>query len=185
MSAAFTTRPAQPGDIPAILHFIKELAIYEKEEDKAQATHAQMQEALFSESGVGIGGHVAWAIIAELASSSSDDQTPQSATGKTPIGFALYFFNFSTWVGKKGIYLEDLYVTPAQRNLGVGRALFAALAEVALDSDCGRIDWSVLKWNTPSIGFYESALKATRMEEWVGMRVEGREGIEGLLLKKA
>ncbi|KAF9017924.1 acyl-CoA N-acyltransferase [Hymenopellis radicata] len=153
MSAAFTTRPAQPGDIPAILHFIKELAIYEKEEDKAQATHAQI--------------------------------TPQSATGKTPIGFALYFFNFSTWTGKKGVYLEDLYVTPALRNLGVGRALFTALAKVALDNDCGRVDWSVLKWNTPSIGFYESALKATRMEEWVGMRVEGREGIEGLLLKNA
>ncbi|KAF9022036.1 hypothetical protein BDZ89DRAFT_1070960, partial [Hymenopellis radicata] len=142
---------------PAILHFIKELAIYEKEEDKAQATHAQLQEALFSESGVGLGGHVAWAIMAELTSESpsSDQSTPQSATGKTPIGFALYFFNFSTWIGKKGVYLEDLYVTPAQRNLGVGRALFAALA-------------SVLKWNTPSIGFYESALKATRMEEWVG-----------------
>ncbi|KAF9026202.1 acyl-CoA N-acyltransferase [Hymenopellis radicata] len=171
MSAAFTTRPAQPGDIPAILHFIKELAIYEKEEDKAQATHAQMQEALFSESGVGLGGHVAWAIVAELTASpsSADQSTPQSATGKTPIGFAL----------------EDLYVTPAQRNLGVGRALFVALAKVALDHDCGRVDWSVLKWNTPSIGFYESTLKATRMEEWVGMRVEGREGLEGLLLKNA
>ncbi|KIY72683.1 N-acetyltransferase GCN5 [Cylindrobasidium torrendii FP15055 ss-10] len=157
---AATTRPATPDDIPTILSFIIELAVYEKERDKALATPESMHKALFED------GHVANAFIAE-----ADNK---------PVGFALYFYNFSTWIGKKGIYLEDLYVTPSARNLGVGKALFRALAKVAIEEDCGRIDWSVLKWNTPSIGFYESSLGAIRQEEWVGMRLEGAEAFERL-----
>jgi len=90
-----------------------------------------------------------------------------------PIGFALYFFNFSTWTGKPGIYLEDLYVKEAFRKLGIGKALFGKLGKIAQEKGCPRVDWSVLKWNQPSIDFYEKVLDATRMEEWVGMRLEG------------
>jgi len=95
------------------------------------------------------------------------------------IGLALYFFNFSTWTGRPGLYLEDLYVSPDQRGKGLGKALFAELGKVAQEKDCARLDWSVLKWNTPSIQFYEKTLSATGMSEWLGMRLE-EDGIEAL-----
>lgn len=85
---------------------------------------------------------------------------------------ALYFYNYSTWRARAGIYLEDLYVTPAERGKGYGKRLLAALAREVVAMDGGRLDWSVLKWNEPSIRFYEDVVGATRMEEWVGMRVE-------------
>ncbi|KAI0052132.1 acyl-CoA N-acyltransferase [Auriscalpium vulgare] len=96
-----------------------------------------------------------------------------------PIGLALYFFNFSTWTGRPGLYLEDLYVKPEYRSKGVGKAFFAELAAVAQEKNCARMDWSVLKWNQPSIDFYEKSLGAKAQDEWVGMRLE-EAGIEGL-----
>jgi len=96
-----------------------------------------------------------------------------------PIGFALYFFNFSTWTGKPGLYLEDLYVKEQFRKLGIGKALFGELGKIAQEKGCPRVEWIVLKWNQPSIDFYEKALGATRMEEWVTMRLEG-DGIRNL-----
>ncbi|KAF8609190.1 hypothetical protein BDV93DRAFT_432259, partial [Ceratobasidium sp. AG-I] len=91
-------------------------------------------------------------------------------------GLAIYFFNFSTWTGKPGLYLEDLYVSPEHRNLGVGKTLFGHLGQVAEENDCPRLDWA---WNEPSIAFYKQVLGATAMEEWQGMRLE-REGIQTL-----
>ncbi|KAG2361151.1 acyl-CoA N-acyltransferase [Suillus spraguei] len=105
------------------------------------------------------------------------DGTPE-APG-IALGMALYFFNFSTWTGKPGLFLEDLYVSPDARNKGIGKALFAELGKIAQEKDCARLDWSVLKWNTPSIAFYEKRLEAKAMEEWMGMRLEGQ-GIENL-----
>ena len=89
-----------------------------------------------------------------------------------PLGFALFFHNFSTWTGKRGVYLEDLYVTPEARGQGVGGALLTHLAGVALDRGCARFEWSVLDWNTPAIGFYK-ALGAVPMDEWTVMRLTG------------
>ncbi|KAG2059637.1 diamine N-acetyltransferase [Suillus hirtellus] len=105
------------------------------------------------------------------------DGTPE-APG-IALGMALYFFNFSTWTGKPGLFLEDLYVSPDARNKGIGKALFAELGKVAQEKGCARLDWSVLKWNTPSIAFYEKKLEAKAMEEWMGMRLE-EQGIENL-----
>jgi len=95
------------------------------------------------------------------------------------IGFALYFFNFSTWTGRPGIYLEDLYVKSEYRSSGVGKALFGELGHIAEERGCPRLDWSVLKWNKPSIDFYEKRLGAIAMQEWLGMRLE-EQGIKEL-----
>lgn len=96
-----------------------------------------------------------------------------------PIGLALYFFNFSTWTGRPGLFLEDLYVKPEHRARGIGKAFFAELGKIAQEKNCPRIDWSVLKWNKPSIDFYELSLGAEPMSEWMGMRLE-EEGIDNL-----
>lgn len=147
-----TIRQAQPADVPTILRFIIELAVYEREPDAVVATEDMLQQALFGES------PRVFALICEQA--------------EEAVGFALYFFNFSTWLGRHGVYLEDLYVTPAARGSGAGKALLRALARVAVDNGCGRYEWSVLRWNTPSIAFYE-AFGAKPMSEWVGYRLEG------------
>ncbi|KAI9431244.1 acyl-CoA N-acyltransferase [Lactarius indigo] len=104
--------------------------------------------------------------------------TPKLAPGEA-IGFALYFFNFSTWTGKPGIYLEDLYVKEEHRNKGIGKAFFKQLAVVAQEKDCSRMDWTVLKWNQPSIDFYEKYIHAKPQDERLGMRLEV-DGIENL-----
>ncbi|KNZ78311.1 Diamine acetyltransferase 2, partial [Termitomyces sp. J132] len=107
---------------------------------------------------------------------------PAGVAGGEAIGFAIYFFNFSTWTGRPGLYLEDLYVKPEHRAKGIGKAFFVELrkdAQAKASNDCARLDWSVLKWNKPSIEFYEKTLKATMMSEWVGMRLE-EDGIENL-----
>ncbi len=147
-----TIRPAAPADCELILHFVRELAIYEKALHEVVATPADFHRVLFHE------GARCEAVICELRG--------------VPAGFALYFFNFSTWLGKYGLFLEDLYVSPEHRGLGAGKALLKHLARVAVERDCGRFEWNVLDWNTPAIEFYES-VGARPQSEWVGYRLDG------------
>lgn len=145
-------REATPSDVPVILTMIRELAAYERAEDCARATEPQLKEALF-------GDHpAAFALIAE-------------ADGE-PVGFALWFRNFSTWTGTHGVYLEDLYVRPEARGAGHGKALLAALAQLCVTRGYERFEWSVLDWNEPSIGFYRS-IGAQPMDEWTVFRLTG------------
>jgi len=149
-------RPARPDDIATIVALIKELATYEREPDAAQATETDLQAALFGEA------PAVFALIAE------DDR------GEAPeiAGFALWFLNFSTWVGRHGIYLEDLYVRPEFRNYGYGKALLIELASIAHERGYGRLEWSVLDWNEPAHGFYRS-LGADPMDDWTLWRLRG------------
>jgi GNAT superfamily N-acetyltransferase len=153
MSDSCRIRPATVADIPQILRFIRELAEYEKLLHEVTATEADLRQQLF-----GPQPH-AECLIAELE-------------GK-PAGFALFFHNFSTFLGKHGIYLEDLYVKPELRGKGVGKKLLAHLAAVALERGCGRFEWSVLDWNSPAIDFYKS-LGAQMMESWKINRLTGK-----------
>ncbi|KAG2068024.1 acyl-CoA N-acyltransferase [Suillus decipiens] len=163
MTLTFHIRPANVDDVDAMLKLVQDLATYEKEPESARATPALFRENIFEKK-------YAHTLLAF-------DGTP-GAPG-IALGMALYFFNFSTWTGKPGLFLEDLYVSPDARNKGIGKALFAELGKIAQEKDCARLDWSVLKWNTPSIAFYEKRLEAKAMEEWMGMRLEGQ-GIENL-----
>ena len=155
-------REAEARDVATILQFIVDLAVYEKEPDAVLASEKDIHDSLFCEA------PRAFALICEQPSSGADE--PEA------IGFALYFYNYSTWLGKHGIYLEDLYVTPSARGLGGGKALLKAVARIARDEGCGRYEWNVLKWNKPSIDFYE-ACGAEALDEWVGYRMD-RPGIE-------
>ena len=146
-------RPASVEDSAIILRFITELAIYEKAEDEVIATETDIRESLF------VAESTTSALICEL-----DDQA---------IGFAVYFFNYSTWLGKHGLYLEDLYVSPAFRGAGAGKALLKNLAQLAVSKNCGRFEWSVLDWNEPAIGFYKS-IGALPQDEWVSYRLSGK-----------
>jgi GNAT superfamily N-acetyltransferase len=145
-------RTAIPADIPVIHALIRELAEYEKAPQEARATQEQLREALFGERP---------AAFAHLA---VDDATGQA------VGFALWFLNFSTWRGVHGIYLEDLYVRPSARGGGHGRALLTELARICVERGYGRLEWSVLDWNRPAIGFYE-ALGARPQDEWTVYRL--------------
>lgn len=145
-------RDARRDDAEVILGFITELAIYEKAEHEVLATVADIERSLFDPASP------ARALICLL-----DDQ---------PIGFAVYFFSYSTWLGRKGLYLEDLYVAADQRGVGAGKALLRHLARIAHDSGCGRFEWSVLDWNQPAIDFYTS-IGALPQDEWVRYRMEG------------
>jgi GNAT superfamily N-acetyltransferase len=147
-------RPAAPADVPTIAALIRDLAEYEREPDAAQATEEQLHGALFGPNP---------AVFALMA---ADDVTGES------VGFALYFLNFSTWKGTHGIYLEDLFVRPEARGGGHGRALLRELARIAVERGYSRVEWSVLDWNEPSIGFYK-ALGAIPMDEWTTMRLTG------------
>jgi GNAT superfamily N-acetyltransferase len=149
-------RPATPADVPQILAFIRELAEYEREPDAVLATEADLLRDGFGET------QRFHCIIAELI----HDATT------TPAGFALYFYNYSTWRGHAGIYLEDLYVRPEHRGKGVGKALLVRVAAIAVAEGCPRYEWSVLDWNQPSIDFYHS-LGAVMKSEWKGMQVAG------------
>ncbi|TDL18721.1 acyl-CoA N-acyltransferase [Rickenella mellea] len=162
---SFHIRPAVSEDADHIIALIKDLATYEKSLDRVQATPELIRKNLFENS-------YAHALLA--FEGSADAPNPGQA-----IGLALYFFNFSTWTGKPGLYLEDLYVKPDFRANGLGKAFFAELGKVAQEKDCARMDWAVLDWNQPSIDFYEKKLGATAMSEWIGMRLEG-EGIGNL-----
>ncbi|MCQ4080307.1 GNAT family N-acetyltransferase [Streptomyces sp. RB6PN25] len=147
-------RAASASDVPAIHAMIRELAECERSLGDARATPAQLREALF-------GAHpAAFALIAE------DDSVQE------PVGFALWFRNFSTWTGTHGVYLEDLYVRPAARGTGHGKALLAELARICVERGYERFEWSVLDWNEPSIGFYAS-LGARAMDEWTVYRLSG------------
>ena len=141
----FDIRPATPKDIPVILDLIRQLAVYEKLEHMVTGTDAMMQTALFG------ARPSCECVIAE-------------ERGR-PVGFALYFTTFSTFLCKAGLYLEDLFVVPAARGKGYGKALLKHLANLAEERDCGRFEWRVLDWNEPSIQFYRS-LGASIMPEW-------------------
>lgn len=149
---AITLRPASRTDVPLILDLIHALAEYEREPDAVEATEALLEQQLF---GKHPGAEV---VIAEV-----DGQGA---------GFALFFHNFSTWRGRRGLYLEDLFVRPQFRGLGLGRALMIHLAKLAVQRGCARFEWSVLDWNTPAIDFYRS-LGAVGMDEWTVQRVDG------------
>lgn len=145
-------RPAAPADVALILRLVRELAEFEREPDAVEATEEMLAVALFGER------PAAEAVIAELDGA--------------PVGFALFFQNFSTWTGRPGLYLEDLYVTPAARGSGTGTALLRHLAGLALDRRCGRFEWAVLDWNELAINFYR-AMGAVGMDEWRVQRVAG------------
>ena len=150
---SLTIRPATREDIPTILHFVRELAIYEKAEHEMQSTSAHLERTMFCENPSVFG------LIC--------------LDGDAPVGFAVYFFNYSTWQGRHGLYLEDLYVSPECRGRGAGKALLQHLAAIAVDKDCGRFEWSVLDWNAPSIAFYDS-LGAKPQSEWIRYRMTGQ-----------
>lgn len=152
---SFSLRPAQPGDLPTVLELIRALAEYEKLADEVVATEARLGQALFPAAGA---KPDAYCLIAE-------------ADG-VPAGFALYFFNFSTFLARPGLYLEDLFVKPEFRGHGLGKALLLHLAKLANARGCGRMEWSVLDWNQPAIDFYE-ALGAERMKAWQICRLTG------------
>ena len=149
---SITIREARPGDVPVIAALIRALAEYEKLADSCHADEAALREHLF-----GARPYVE-AIVAE--------------DGGAPAGFALFFHNYSTFLTKPGIYLEDLFVKPELRGRGIGRALLARLAALAMERGCGRLEWAVLDWNAPAIGFYES-LGARPMSEWSVFRLDG------------
>ena len=147
-----TVRPAGIDDVPLVLQFIKALAEYERMSDQVEATEASLRESLF---GPKPGAEVV------LASVSGE-----------PAGFALFFHNFSTFVGRRGLYLEDLFVKPEWRGHGVGKRLLVHLARLAVERNCGRFEWAVLDWNEPAIQFY-LGLGARPLNDWKIFRVTG------------
>ncbi len=152
MKQPFTIRPATPDDVSAIVGMVRELARYEDLLDQCVATDAQFHNALFGDS------PFAEALLVNLAAA--------------PIAFALFFHNFSTFTGKPGLYLEDLYVKPAYRGQGVGKALLIRLAKIAVERDCGRFEWAVLNWNQPAIRTYDH-INAVSLDGWTTRRLQG------------
>lgn len=159
--ARVTLRPAVPADIPLIIELITELADYERLVHEVKADAQRMHEHLFGPR------PYAEVLIGEV------DGVAQ--------GFALFFHNYSTWLSQPGIYLEDLYVRPAARGAGLGKALLTELARLAVERGCGRLEWSVLDWNEPAIGFYQS-LGARPQDEWTVYRLTG-DALKDLALK--
>jgi GNAT superfamily N-acetyltransferase len=147
-----TIRPAVEDDVPLVVRFIRGLAEYEKLLHECHATEERVRESLFG------ARPDAEVVIAEVDGA--------------PAGFALFFHNYSTFLARRGLYLEDLFVLPEHRGAGVGRALLAHLARIAVERGCGRLEWWVLDWNEPAIRFYES-LGAVPMDEWTVYRVTG------------
>ena len=145
-------RPATPADVPAILALIRELAAYEKLSHACVATEGLLREHLFGPE------RAAEALVAEEDAG--------------VVGYAIFFKTFSTFLGRAGMYLEDIYVRPAQRRKGIGKALLREIAQLAVARGYGRVEWSVLDWNVPSIEFYKS-LGAVGLEEWTMMRLTG------------
>ena len=158
MTAAFQIRPATEADLPIILRLIRDLAEYERAPDAVVATETGLREVLF-------GAKPSAEVLLALE-------------GSDPVGFAVYFHNFSTWLGRPGLYLEDLFVRPEKRGKGYGRALLERLAQIAKERGCGRMEWAVLDWNEPAIQFYRK-LGAQPMDEWTVFRLT-EEGIAKL-----
>jgi GNAT superfamily N-acetyltransferase len=154
----FEIRPARVEDVPIILQLIRDLATYERAPNDVTATEEQLVNVLFGER------PAAEVLLA--------------FEGQSAVGFAVYFYNFSTWLGRAGLYLEDLFVKPEKRGKGYGRALLIELAKIAQDRGCGRMEWAVLDWNEPAIKFYR-ALGAKAMHEWTVFRLT-RDGIASL-----
>ncbi|HVU60907.1 MAG TPA: GNAT family N-acetyltransferase [Mycobacteriales bacterium] len=150
MTGTSAIRPAREADVPVVVSLVRELAEYEREPDAAEATEADLRAALFGPA------PAAFCHVADL-----DGEV---------VGFALWFLNFSTWKGRHGIYLEDLFVRPSARGSGLGKALLTTLVDIAKDRGYGRVEWSVLDWNEPAQGFYRS-LGATPMDEWTTWRI--------------
>ena len=145
-------RPATPADVATILGFVRDLAAFEREPDAVDATEPMLAAALFGDA------PAAEAVIAEAAGEA--------------VGFALFFHNFSTWTGRRGLYLEDLYVTPDARGRGIGGALLRHLAGIAVARGCARFEWSVLDWNAEAIAVYRR-IGAVGMEDWTVQRLSG------------
>ena len=145
-----TFRSAVPGDEALILDFIRQLAIYERMEDQVVATPELLTEWIFEKQ------------KAEVVFAEVDGQA---------VGFTLFFHNFSTFLGRAGIYLEDLFVLPEHRGKGYGKALLCNLARIAVERGCGRLEWSCLDWNKPSIDFYTKRMQAIPMDEWTVYRL--------------
>lgn len=152
MKSGLHIRPAVADDAGLILHFIRELAIYERAESSVQTDEAGIRASLFD------AGAKALALVCERDG--------------LAIGYAVYFYNYSTWLGRNGIYLEDLYVSPEHRGCGAGKALLQHIARLAVAQGCGRFEWSVLDWNTPAIDFYRAA-GALPQDEWTVYRLQG------------
>lgn len=150
----FTIREASPNDVALILQLIRELAAYERAPDEVVATEEGLREVLFGE-------HASAKVLL-------------AREGDTPVGFAVYFFNFSTWLGRPGVYLEDLFVKPEKRGCGYGRKLLVHLANIAHERGCGRMEWAVLNWNQPAIEFYKK-LGARPLDEWTIFRLTSPE----------
>ena len=152
-----TVREGRETDVEIVVAMVNELAAYERAADQVRVTPEQLHRALFG--GAAPGGHpAAYLLVAE--------------EGDEPVGFALWFLNFSTWEGVHGIYLEDLFVRPEHRGSGAGRALLTALARIAQERGYARMEWSVLSWNEPAIGFYRR-IGAVPMDEWTTYRLTG------------
>ena len=149
---SLSIRQATRADVPQVLSFVKELAEFERLSHLVEATEEIIAEELFGPK--------------------SQAEALLAYCGAEPVGFAVYFHNFSTFLGRKGLYLEDLYVRPAHRRRGFGRAILLRVARIAAERNCGRLEWSVLDWNEPAIFFYET-LGATIMHEWKLVRVAG------------
>ncbi len=152
MSGAPRIRAATPEDAALLHELVTALAVYEREPHAVKATVEDLRASLFDE------GATAHALVCE-----QDGEA---------VGFAVYFFNYSTWLGRNGIYLEDLYVSPEHRGCGAGKALLQHIARLAVTQGCGRFEWSVLDWNTPAIDFYRAA-GALPQDEWTVYRLQG------------
>ena len=147
-------REAEIKDSPLILRFIKELAIYEKAGDLVETTVERIEESIFG--------------------SDSTTHSIICLIDGEPVGFAVYFYNYSTWIGRNGLYLEDLYVSPKYRKIGAGKAILKHLAQTAVSRGCGRFEWGVLDWNEPAIEFYKS-IGAKPQDEWIIYRLSGKD----------
>lgn len=145
----FNIRPAKPEETSLVLEFIKKLAAYEKCSNEVVADEATLYQSLFVEK------------AAEVLFAEEDGVV---------IGFALFFHNFSTFVGRKGLYLEDIFIIPEKRGLGYGKAILKHLADIAIERNCGRMEWICLDWNTPSLAFYRS-IGAIPLDEWTVQRM--------------
>src|SRR6266480_1036194 len=154
MHSDFGIRTARVEDVPVILQLIRDLATYERAPDEVTATKEQLIDVLFGQR--------------------PSAEVLLAFEGQSAVGFAVYFYNFSTWLGRPGLYLEDLFVKPEERGKGYGRALLVELAKIARDRACGRMEWAVLNWNEPAIKFYRT-LGAKPMNEWTVFRLTREE----------